>query len=469
MCKFITIFLLLLLCVSVLIGCADDKTAETMGETNEKTSQTTEFTKNENTEASKAPAEELTEEATEFDATAMAEIQTKLHQDGALCAVAYVGYCGGSFAEVQTGFAADGLTEALPILTEVKEENFLSVEGSELYLIVPQDDVALTVYEQILEEDALVCGATLYTGSAEALLLRGNISDIFSNLVLLIEGRDGEALEYSPSLSMKNGMLNDGGSLICDMTPYELLGIYDGPETGGEDPRMGSWFAEVPNTAGDMMLLELVLSYDGAASYAYGAVNSELFESFEGQWYEEDGKLVLELFGGLLYEPESAYEYNASFEFAYGDYCLSLTHVDGYSLVYGLEGGTISFASSNSYALIGQWSTSECDFRTNEYTYYDLDLMGDNLCNLLIHNGEGTTYAAYEGRWDVADGTLSLDLTMFSGNDFTDSSVQTFAGEYHAVIDADGWLTLHYIGGDGLTDYMSECGLEIFEPMVSYG
>ena len=155
----------------------------------------------------------------------MAEIQAKLQQDGALCAVAYVGYNGGSFAEIQQGFENDGLIEALPILAEIPEENFISVEGSELYLVIPRDDVGICVSEQFFDEETAELSYSITRSGYEtdALLLRGNISDIFPNLSILIEGQGGETIEYSPSLSLMDGTLLVETSLICDLTPYEAL------------------------------------------------------------------------------------------------------------------------------------------------------------------------------------------------------------------------------------------------------
>ena len=46
---------------------------------------------------------------------------------------------------------------------------------------------------------------------------------------------------------------------------------------------------------------------------------------------------------------------------------------------------------------------------------------------------------------------------------------QSLAGIYQAKIDADGWLILSFVDGDNLTPYMSDCGIELFEPTVSYG
>lgn len=455
--KILSILLALLLCVTLFCGCSFnfgtvDPTEAPVG---------TEPTESIPAATDEEPQNEL-----------MADIQEKLKADKALCAVAYVGYNGGSFAEIQKGFETEGLTDALPILAEVKEEHLISCAGSELYLVVPREDVSLAVYEQLMDEDTgeVTYGEELYKQSETApLLLRGNISDIFPNLAIVIEGQGGETLEYCPSLSLKDGTLFVNSMLICDLTPYELLDIYTGPEVGGEDPRMGSWFAEAPNTAGETMLLELVLDYDGTASYCYGPAQSELLEFFEGQWHEEDGMLVLELFSGPLGDSEAAYDYYGKFQWEYDDWNLTLTHTDGYSLIYGLEGGSMTFTPSSPVSLSKLWSHSEFVFEADEYLYRDLEFLYDGKCNLLVHNGEGTTYAAYEGTWSLTEGVLSFQMQMHSGNNYLEDTVQELGGTYIAVIDADGWLTLHHVSGDAITDYMYECGLETFEPIISFG
>ena len=470
----------LLFCLLILSACdsKEPKTGKTepTESTSESATQTTSQTEVATEKVPKPSKGDKTTEPTSEPADSdslMSSIQEKLEQDHALCAVAFVGYCDGSFAEIQKGFESEGVLEALPILAEIEEECFISNVGSELYLVVPREDVGLTVYEQVLDEngEALTYGEELYrSAQLEPLLLRGNVSDIFPNFVLLIEGQGGETMEYSPSLSLRDGMLNVETSLICDMTPYETLGIYTGPEYGGEDPCMGRWFAEVPNSEGEAMLLELVLGYEGVASYGYGPVNTELYEFFEGEWWQnEEGNLCLSLSGGPVGDPESQYDFYGEYQTECMEHSLNLTHVDGYSFLYGMEGGTINFCASNTNALIGLWSTSMYDFQGDGYIYHDLELMGDHYCCLLIHNGEGTTYAAYDGTWEASDGKLSFDMKMYSGNNYLGSITQTIGGIYDAVIDPDGWLTLHYLSGDYLTEAMSEIGIQTFEPTVSYG
>lgn len=465
--RFLSVLLAVLLCASAFNGCR----SETIPETSKPSETQQDVVSTE--KATKPLKEDNTDKTDPESDSHMSAIQEKLRQDKALCAVAFVGYCGGTFEEIQEGFVTDGITNALPIVAEIEEEKLICCEGSELYLVVPRADVGITVLEQVFDQNTeeLTYGETLYNQTEVApLLLRGNISDIFPNLILRIEGQGGETLEYCPSLSLRDGMLNVDSSLICDMTPYEILGIYNGPDFGGEDLSMGRWFAEVPSSEGETMILELVLGYNGVASYGYGPENTELYEFFEGEWWQnEEGNLCLSLSGGPVGDPESQYDFYGEFQPDYMEHSLELTHVDGYSLLYGMEGEPINFCPSNTNALIGLWRTSAYDFQDDGYIYHDLELMGDDSCCLLIHDGEGTTYAAYDGTWEASDGKLSFDMKMYSGNNYLDSITQTMGGIYDAVIDADGWLTLHYISGDSLTEGMTDIGIQVFEPTVSYG
>ena len=463
------IFLIWILCILFLAGCTSERLTETTASTTGATEETTIQTQSTESPSTEAPTQEPAENLADSQ---LPEIQAKLQQDHALCAVAFVGYCGGTFQEIQEGFVTEGLTEVLPILSEIGEEHFFSNAGSELYLIVPNTDVGLRVTALSRDENTgeTLYGDTLYTGSdGSPILLRGNVSDIFPNLSVLIEGQGGESLEYSPYLSLKDGMLWFDSLLLSDFTPYELLGIYTGPEYEGEDPLISSWFTETPNTAGETMILELVMKYDGSASYCYGPGNSEVYEFFEGNWFYEGDRLCLSLFGGPLGQEAAQYTFYGEFRWEYREKKLLLHHVEGNSLIFGLEGGSMEFRGANQAVLIGLWSSTEYIFETDSNIYTDLELMGDSGCSLLIHNGNGTTYAAYEGTWSLSDGLLKLDVTMFSGNNYLDSITQSVTGTYEPMIDADGWLKLYLFQGDAMTSYMSQSGYDFFQPTIAYG
>ena len=313
-------------------------------------------------------------------------------------------------------------------------------------------------------------GDTLYSeNEGLPILLRGNISDIFPNLSLMIEGQGGETVEYSPFLSLKDGMLWIESTLISDITPYEHLGIYTGPDYEGEDPLISSWFAEVPNTAGETMLLKLLMKYDGSASYCYGPVNSEAYELFEGSWFYEGDLLCLSLFGGPLGESEAQYSFYGEFRWEYKNIKLILHHAGGNSLLYGLEGGSVEFGGANQAVLVGLWTATEYITETESNIYTALELMDDGGCNLLIHNGNGITYAAYEGTWSLNDGVVELRMQMYGGSNYLDSMTQSLNGSYEAMVDADGWLKLSLLQGDTVSSYMSESGYDFFQPTVAYG
>lgn len=455
-------FLCVVLCMLILIGCQGEEAQTQESITTESETLMTTQDPTESTDGGDSEEE-----------SQMAQIQEKLYQEGALCAVAYVGYNGGSFAEIQEGFETDNLLEELPILAELKEENFFANEGSELYLIIPRDDVTMTIHTEVMDEESgeIVFGEVLHTQEKpEPVLLRGNISDLFANIAVLLEIPGEVSEKYSPSLSLKDGYLLVDSDYVFDISPYETLGMYADPTVGSAEDLVCSWFAEAPNTAGDTMFLELVLKYDGTASYGYGLVNSELYEFFEGNWFcDDDGILCLSLLGGPVGEIDSHYDFYGEFRWEYYDYGLSLEHVDGNSLIFGLEGGSIEFQSVHETAMDNLWCASEYITEAAEYFYYDLELLEDGSCSYLVHNGEGVTFEAYEGTWSLENGILQLNAKMFYGQNYQEDTVQEISGSYRAVIDADAWLKLSLISGHALKTTMFEGSWEYFQPTVSYG
>ncbi len=454
--KFICLFLALAMCFALLAGCDRliDMDPPPESEPEESTTEST------------APS--TTEKAPVADP--MSELQEQLFEEGCLCAVAYLGVCEGNFIDIQDYLQNSGLTEALPLLQELTSESFIEAEGMELYLVVPRQDVGITVYEQVLDEETyeLTWGSSLYVGfEAEPLLLRGNISDIVPNLGLFIEGQGGETMEYSPCLSLENGLLAQN-PMICDISPYETIpGGFDGPAVGDADSCIGSWYAEVPGAEGETLLLELILNYEGVASYGYGPVGEEFYEYFQGTWWHDDeGTLCLSLHGGNLYDAELQYDFYGEFLWDYAFHSLSLAHTDGDSLIRGLEGSELCFTSSSRYALVGLWTACQVDFATESYLYQDLELLSDGTCFFLTHDGQGTTYSAYEGTWSESGGEIDLYMEMYSGSDYQEETSQALAGCYHAVIDADGWLLLRLLDGDALTQYMYDCGEYYFMPVI---
>lgn len=446
--------LILSLCIGLLSGCASKADPETLAPGELEITDTQDIAQEEVTEGFKSPMEDL---------------QQLLHDEEKLCAVAYLGVCEGDFAKIQEYLITSGLMAALPFLEEMSEENFVATAGTELYLVIQRENVGITVYEQALDEQSceLSRGKSLYVGfEAQPLLVQGNVSDIIPNLGLFLQIEGAQSVEYSLCLSMQDGEIVEHEA-IYDLSQYHLLpNAYSEPVVGGEDVRIGTWFATVQTGSGETMILELMLDYDGRATYGYGLAEAEYSAYYDGTWHEDGEKIVLELYGGAN-ESDEYVELNAEVEWEYVDRALQLRHVGGASLISDGEGAAFAFYRCSQYAIVGLWATSEYDSQTDSYFQYDLELMEGGICSLLMHDGQGSTFVAYEGTWSIEQGVLKIAMEIC--REYEQATKQHISASLAAAIDTMGSLSLELLSGDALTNYMSQYDIEYFEPLISYG
>ena len=97
-------------------------------------------------------------------------------------------------------------------------------EGQELYAIIPPNDKGtIIVYPSTITEDGEYAddkSNPLHAGEpGEPLLLRCNLSEIYSN-VLIAATDGGGAIDFHPSLSMENGHLQEIAG-VYDFSAYE--------------------------------------------------------------------------------------------------------------------------------------------------------------------------------------------------------------------------------------------------------
>lgn len=137
--------------------------------------------------------------------------------------VAFLGYVDSQSTEAELrSYITDGkVGKSYPFI--LNAPMFLT-EGQELYAIVPPCDKGrITVYASgITEEGQYTDDRThpLYEGNpGEALLLRCNLSEIYSN-VLIAATDGGGAILFRPSLSMENGHLQEVAG-VYDFSTYE--------------------------------------------------------------------------------------------------------------------------------------------------------------------------------------------------------------------------------------------------------
>ena len=181
----------------------------------------------------KDPDDKNTEEA------AFAALQKKIAQSGSAVAVAFIGYVDSesSEADLRAYVAGSETGKEYPSLSSAP---LYMAEGQELYAIMPPNDKGtIIVYPSMITEDGEYAddkSNPLHVGEpGEPLLLRCNLSEIYSN-VLIAATDGGGAMDFRPSLSMENGHLQ------------KIAGVYD-----------FSTYEEVPDERSIQIATELLL------------------------------------------------------------------------------------------------------------------------------------------------------------------------------------------------------------------
>ena len=118
--------------------------------------------------------------------------------------------------DLRTYYASSKTGKEYPSLSRA---SLYMAEGQELYAIIPPNDKGtIIVYPSMITEDGEYAddkSNPLCIGKpGEPLLLRCNLSEIYSNVLIAVTDGGG-ALDFRPSLSMENGHLQ------------EIAGMYD--------------------------------------------------------------------------------------------------------------------------------------------------------------------------------------------------------------------------------------------------
>ena len=165
----------------------------------------------------KDPDDKNTEEA------AFAALQKKIAQSGSAVAVAFIGYVDSESSEVDLRAYVAG-SETGKEYPSLSRAPLYMAEGQELYAIIPPNDKGtIIVYPSMMTEDGEYAddkSNPLHVGEpGEPLLLRCNLSEIYSN-VLIAATDGGGAMDFRPSLSMENGHLQEIAG-VYDFSTYE--------------------------------------------------------------------------------------------------------------------------------------------------------------------------------------------------------------------------------------------------------
>ena len=168
-----------------------------------------------------------TDDDTTAENASLTALQTVINQSGSVAGIAFIGYVDSESSEVdlRAYYAGSETGKAYPDLVHAP---LYMAEGQELYAIIPPNDKGtITVYPSTMTEDGEYAddkSNPLCIGDpGEVLLLRCNLSEIYSNVLIAVTDGGG-ALDFRPSLSMENGHLTEIAG-VYDFSKYE-----DGPD-----------------------------------------------------------------------------------------------------------------------------------------------------------------------------------------------------------------------------------------------
>ena len=155
---------------------------------------------------------------TNAEDAALTALQQRINYHSKGAGVAFIGYVDSESSEVdlRAYYASSETGKAYPDLVYAP---LYIAEGQELYAIIPPNDKGtVIVYPSMITEDGEYAddkSNPLCIGKpGEVLLLRCNLSEIYSNVLIAVTDGGG-ALDFRPSLSMENGHLQ------------EIVGVYD--------------------------------------------------------------------------------------------------------------------------------------------------------------------------------------------------------------------------------------------------
>ena len=150
-------------------------------------------------------------------------LQQKINYRSKGAGVAFIGYVDSESSEVdlRAFYASSETGRAYP---DFAYATLYMAEGQELYAIVPPNDKGtIIVYPSMITEDGEYAddkSNPLCIGDpGEVLLLRCNLSEIYSNVLIAVTDGGG-ALDFRPSLSMENGHLQEIAE-VYDFSKYE--------------------------------------------------------------------------------------------------------------------------------------------------------------------------------------------------------------------------------------------------------
>lgn len=229
-------------------------------------------------------------------------IKEQVQNFGKIMGVAYLGNADGDFDAVQTYLNSQEYIKVYPFISDIDASHFVDEEGSELYCVVPGDhSTSIDIYNTKLNETSYQLekkDKLLSYSDGQPIILRGNVSDIMPNLMIV--AKKGDAVtEYMPCLSLENGLMNNSEQSFFEFTPYELMNDFNGTNPETQWGFCGNWTAIVTELNGETYQLNLSATSDSCVELSFAS--ETVSGSYTGNWLIlSDQRLRLELGGETI-------------------------------------------------------------------------------------------------------------------------------------------------------------------------
>lgn len=420
-----------------------------------------------------------------------------LVDEGAMCGVIFLGYVDESVGDLESSresyqaiFEQSGYLESYPFLADVPASNFVQSEhGQELYCIIPEDTAStVSVNQWITDADKGFEGKTgevLYRSEEGApVLLRCNVSELVSDVEIVIVDGDGDVMRWLPSLSGMDGsvFVENANGAVWDFSVYNRDDFVDLLSVSVGQGFEYYWDEEYETTLAGLKYPVVKLEESDANAYPQLAENlmanmasrkNELYDEYKGmieaaridypdmsEYFREyessesamvrraDSRVLSLLYNGFLYEGGVHgyyYYWGENYDTETGS-LLKLTDV---------VNDISAFAAAVEEELYAHWEPEVFfeDFEPQQYFKENLDLISWTL------DSHGVT--VYFNPYDIAPyatGVQCATVAFDAKPELFDEKYTVVPDSYGVQVDLD--IPFYYdVDGDGELDEILVYGI----------
>lgn len=152
------------------------------------------------------------------------EIKQEAEKNEDAFSVAYLGTSIGNLKNLKNAWKQNGVMDVFPFIADIETDHFISQQGKEVYLVIPNENVRLDVHRAEIGSNGKMKVTKRLGSFNEPFILQGNISDIVPSFFIKAFKDKKLMAQYSPTLSLKDGKVTAEEG-VHDVTPYEKLNI----------------------------------------------------------------------------------------------------------------------------------------------------------------------------------------------------------------------------------------------------